>query len=138
MTRTQFMLLELPKITDSRGSLSFLEANRHIPFEIRRAFYLYGVPEGEERAGHALTRCHQFILAMSGSFEVIVDDGVVKEHFLLGRSDCGLYVPPLFWRELRDFSKDSVCLVLASELYDPADYIDDYSEFKRKVGADKK
>ncbi len=127
-------ILELPKVTDPRGNLTFVEAGRHIPFEIKRVFYLYDVPSGEMRAGHALRQCHQFIIAMSGSFDLIVDDGRRKERFHLNRSDCGLYVPPLVWREIENFSTNSVCLVLASEFYHEADYYDDYEEFKRVVG----
>lgn len=131
-------LLELPKITDRRGSLSFAEARRHIPFAIKRIFYLYDVPAGETRAAHALKTCHQFIVAISGSFEVNVDDGGVKQHFLLSRPDVGLYVPPLVWRELGAFSLNAVCMVLASEFYDDTDYLDEYADFVAAVGAQHK
>lgn len=138
MNTPRCAILELPKIADPRGSLTFVEAARHVPFEIKRVFYLYDVPSGETRAGHALRNCHQFIIAMSGSFDLIVDDGAQKQHFHLNRSDCGLYVPPLMWREIENFSTNSVCLVLASEFYDEADYLDDYAEFKRVAGASRK
>ncbi len=128
-------LLELPKITDRRGSLSFAEARRHIPFEIKRIFYLYDVPAGETRAAHALKSCQQFIIAISGSFEVKVDNGSVKGRFLLDRPDVGLYVPPLVWRELGVFSPNAVCMVLASEFYDETDYLDEYADFAAAIGA---
>jgi len=118
-------------MTDPRGNLSFVEGARHVPFEIRRVFYLYDVPSGEKRAGHALRSCQQFIVAMSGSFDIVVDYGEKRERFRLNRSDCGLYVPPLIWREIENFSTNSVCLVLASEYYDIDDYLDVYEEFVR-------
>lgn len=127
MKRPVCRLLELPKITDPRGSLSFVEAGRHVPFEIRRIFYLYGVPVGETRAAHALKTCQQLIVAIAGSFDVMVDDTAAKNHYRLDRADCGLYVPPLVWREISGFSPNSVCLVLASEFFDADDYLDDYA-----------
>ena len=135
MKTTECKILELPKMTDPRGNLTFVEADRHIPFEIKRVFYLYDVPSGEARAGHALRRCEQFIIAMSGSFDLVVDYGTRRETFRLNRSDCGLYVPPLVWREIESFSTNSVCLVLASEFYDIDDYLDVYSDFRTTVGA---
>jgi dTDP-4-dehydrorhamnose 3,5-epimerase-like enzyme len=133
MNPRECKILELPKMTDPRGNLSFVEGGRHIPFEIRRAFYLYDVPSGETRAGHALRKCQQFIIAMSGSFDLVVDYGDRRQRFPLNRSDCGLYVPPMVWREIENFSTNSVCLVLASELYDIRDYVDVYPEFLREV-----
>jgi dTDP-4-dehydrorhamnose 3,5-epimerase-like enzyme len=138
MSLSRCTILELPKVADARGSLSFIEAARHIPFKIKRVFYLYDVPSGEARAGHALRKCQQFIIAMSGSFDVIVDDGGGKQRIHLNRSDCGLYVPPLVWRDIDTFSTNAICLVLASEFYDETDYLDEYSEFKRVVGAGSK
>lgn len=138
MSRNRCELLELPKISDPRGSLTFLEAGRHVPFEFKRSFYLYNVPAGEKRAAHALSSCQQFLIAVSGSFDVIADDGTTKQHFHLDRPDCGLYVPPRIWREISNFSANSVCLVMASEFYDAAEYIDDYATFSRTVGANKK
>jgi dTDP-4-dehydrorhamnose 3,5-epimerase-like enzyme len=135
MNHRECTILELPKMTDPRGNLTFVEAARHVPFEIRRVFYLYDVPSGETRAGHALRQCHQFIVAMSGSFDIVVDYGDRRERHQLNRSDCGLYVPPLVWREIENFSTNSVCLVLASEFYDIDDYLDVYSEFRKTVGA---
>lgn len=122
-------IIELPKINDPRGNLTFVESGRHVPFEIKRVFYLYDVPGGESRAGHALKSCHQFIIASSGSFDVIVDDGFEKRTFPLNRSYYGLYVPPLLWREIENFSSNSICTVLASEFYSAADYYYSYEQF---------
>ncbi len=127
-------LIELPKIGDPRGNLTFLENDSHIPFSIQRVFYLYDVPGGATRAGHALRSCDQFIVAMAGSFDVIVDDGRTKKTFHLNRSYIGLYVPPCIWRELENFSSGSVCLVLASEKYSEAGYYRDYDSFLRATG----
>jgi dTDP-4-dehydrorhamnose 3,5-epimerase-like enzyme len=128
-------IIELPKINDPRGNLTFIEGGRHVPFEIKRVFYLYDVPGGAMRAGHALKRCHQFIIANSGSFDVIVDDGTSRRRHALNRSYYGLYVPPLFWREIDNFSYGSVCTVLASEPYDAADYFYKYEEYREAVTA---
>ena len=126
---TKIKIIKLPKIYDARGSLTFIEYQKHIPFKIRRVFYLYDVPAGETRAGHALKECHQFIIAVSGSFNVIVDNGRNKFKFTLNRPYVGLHIPALCWRELEEFSSGSVCLVLASEPYDEACYIYSYDEF---------
>jgi len=128
-------IIELPKINDPRGNLTFLEADRHIPFQIKRVFYLYDVPGGADRAGHALKKCHQFLIAMSGSFDVIVYNGKDKERFHLNRSYYVLHLPPMFWREIDNFSSGSVCLALASECYDEKDYYREYKEYLRAVGA---
>lgn len=130
----QCRIMDLPRIADPRGNLTFIEAQRHIPFEIKRVFYLYDVPGGESRAGHALRTCEQFIVAMSGSFDVIVDDGRARSRFQMNRSYYGVYLPPRIWRELENFSSGSVCLVLASEPYDESGYYRDYAEFRRDVG----
>ncbi len=122
-------IIDLPKITDVRGSLSFIESFQHIPFEIQRVFYLYDVPGGATRAGHALKTCQQFLIAISGSFEVVIDDGFNRQEYLLNRAYKGLLIPPLFWRELKNFSSGSVCLVLASEPFDVDDYFNDYEDF---------
>lgn len=122
-------LIDLPKITDVRGNLTFIEGNRHVPFDIRRVYYLYDVPGGAERGGHAHKELHQLIVAMSGSFDVVLDDGGEKKRFHLNRSYFGLYVCPMIWREIDNFSSGSVCMVLASNLYDEADYFRDYQEF---------
>lgn len=122
-------LIALPKINDPRGNLTFIEGGRHVPFEIRRVYYLYDVPGGSERGGHAHKALHQLIIAMSGSFDVVLDDGREKKRVHLNRSYCGLYVSPMIWRELDNFSSASVCMVLASNLYDEDDYYRDYQEF---------
>lgn len=124
-------LVDLPKVTDPRGNLTFVEGGRHIPFEIRRVFYLYDVPGGETRAGHANISLEQFIVAATGSFDVVVDDGYERKRFFLNRSYYGLYIPAMIWREIENFSSGSVCLVLASGYYDAGDYHRDYGEFQR-------
>lgn len=128
-------IIELPKITDPRGNLTFVEGSAHVPFEIRRVYYLYDVPGGAERGGHGHKALHQLIIAMSGSFDVVLDDGTAKKRFHLNRSYYGLYVCPMIWRELDNFSSGSVCMVLASNLYDEFDYYRDYSEFRAALGA---
>jgi hypothetical protein len=127
-------LIELPKINDPRGNLTFIEAGRHIPFQIKRVFYLYDVPGGADRGGHALKNCHQFLIAMSGSFDVVVYDGKEKQKFQLNRSYYGLHLPPMIWREMDNFSSGSVCLALASEPYDEKDYYREYNQFLLAVG----
>jgi len=124
-------LIELPKVEDRRGNLTFIEENRHIPFEIKRVYYLYDVPGGETRGGHAHYALQQFIIAASGSFDVVLDDGSSTERHHLNRSYYGLYIPSMIWRELDNFSSGSVCLVLASELFNEQDYIRDYDTFKK-------
>lgn len=123
-------IIELPKITDPRGNLTFVESLKHVPFEIRRVYYLYDVPGGESRAGHAHKTLQQLIIAVSGSFDVIIDDGKSRQTFHMNRANLGLYVPPMVWRELNNFSSGSVCLVLASALYSEEDYIRTYESFK--------
>jgi hypothetical protein len=127
--------IELPKITDPRGNLSFIEGGEHIPFDIKRVYYLYDVPGGSDRGSHAHKNLHQFIVAMSGSFDVILDDGLEKKRFHLNRSYYGLYVCPMMWRDLDNFSSGAVCMVLASTKYEESDYIRDYDEFIKKVQA---
>ncbi|NJR15840.1 MAG: WxcM-like domain-containing protein [Calothrix sp. CSU_2_0] len=121
--------VNLPKINDPRGNLTFIESGKHIAFDIKRVFYLYDVPGGANRAGHALKNCQQFLIAMSGSFDVVLDDGYEKKRFHLNRSYYGLYICPMIWREIDNFSSGSVCMVLASAFYDEADYYRDYEEF---------
>lgn len=127
-------VIDLPKIHDPRGNLTFIEGQNHIPFDIQRVYYLYDVPGGAERGGHAHKALHQLIIAMSGSFDVTVDDGKEKQRIHLNRSYNGLYVCPMIWRELDNFSSGSVCMVLASNIYNEADYYRDYAEFIRASG----
>lgn len=129
MTVNDVKLIELPKFLDARGNLSFAEQNNHVPFEIKRTYWIYDVPGGENRGGHAFTQTEEFIIALSGSFDVIVDDGINKRTFTLNRSYYGLYIPNGLWRELNNFSTNSLALEFASTEYDPADYIRDYDEY---------
>lgn len=124
-------LIDLPKIQDphGRGNLTFIESERHIPFEIKRVYYLYDVPGGSLRAGHAHKELQQFLIAMSGSFDVMVDDGDKRARFHLCRSYYGLYIPSMIWRELDNFSSGSVCMALASDFFQEADYYRHYSDF---------
>ena len=125
----QCRIIHLPKITDARGNLTFVEGMQHIPFEIKRVYYLYDVPGGGERAGHAHRRLEQYIIAASGSFDVVLDNGFERKRVHLNRSYYGLYIPSMIWREIDNFSSGSVCLVLASEHYDENDYYRDYQKF---------
>ena len=129
MSLEQCKIIELPKIGEPRGNLTFIEGQRHIPFDIKRVYYLYDVPGGAERGGHAHKGLHQLIVAMSGSFDMVLDDGKEKKRFHLNRSYYGLYVCPMIWREMDNFSSGAVCLVLASNLYDEADYYRNYDDF---------
>jgi len=124
---------DLPRINDPRGNITFVEANRHIPFDIRRVYYLYDVPGGAERGGHAHKALHQLIIAMSGSFDIHLDDGYAKKIIRLNRSYSGLYVCPMIWREIDNFSSGAVCMVLASDYYDESDYYRDYNLFVNDV-----
>ena len=122
-------IIHLPKFLDSRGNLSFIEQENHIPFVIRRTYWLYDVPGGESRGGHAYRENQEFIVALSGSFDVILDDGIEKQTFTLNRSYDGLYVPKGMWREMENFSTNSLALILSSTDYNANDYIRDYDEF---------
>jgi dTDP-4-dehydrorhamnose 3,5-epimerase-like enzyme len=124
-------IIDLPKVADARGNLTFIEANRHVPFDIRRVYYLYDVPGGAERGGHSHKTLQQILIALSGSFDVVLDDGQRRVRHHLNRSYSGLYIPPMVWREIDNFSSGSVCLVLASEYFDEADYFRCYNEFCR-------
>jgi dTDP-4-dehydrorhamnose 3,5-epimerase-like enzyme len=127
-------LIELPKIADPRGNLTAVEGGIQIPFEIRRVYYLYDVPGGATRGGHAHKALEQLIIAMSGSFDVVLDDGREQRRFHMNRSYFGLYVCPMTWRELDDFSSGSVCLVLASQKYTEDDYYRDHGAFLEAAG----
>lgn len=122
-------IIELPRINDPRGNLSFLEQKNHIPFEIKRTYWIYDVPGGEARGGHAFKQNQEFIVALSGAFDVIVDDGSQKKKFTLNRSYYGLYVPAGLWREMENFSTNSLALEFGSRHYGVCDYIRDYDEF---------
>lgn len=129
MSLSDCRIIDLPKITDPRGNLTFVENQTHIPFDIKRVYYTYDVPGGAERGGHAHKELKQLIIAMSGSFDITLDDGFEKKKFHLNRSYFGLYVCPMIWREIDNFSSGSVCMVLASELYSEADYYREYEAF---------
>ena len=122
-------IIELPKFADPRGNLSFVEQEEHIPFVIRRTYWLYDVPGGECRGGHAYKENQEFIVALSGSFDVVLDDGTEKKTFTLNRSYYGLYVPKGLWREMENFSTNSLAMILSSTDYDENDYVRDYDEF---------
>jgi dTDP-4-dehydrorhamnose 3,5-epimerase-like enzyme len=126
-------IIELPKITDPRGNLTFVESQRHVPFDIKRVYYTYDVPGGTQRGGHAHKELKQLIIAMSGSFDITLYDGFQKKKFNLNRSYFGLYVCSMIWREIDNFSSGSVCLVLASEFYSEADYYREYEGFLNAV-----
>jgi dTDP-4-dehydrorhamnose 3,5-epimerase-like enzyme len=129
MTLDNVEILHLPKILDERGNLSFIEGGNHIPFKIERTYLIYDVPGGEIRGGHAYQELDEFIIALSGSFDVVLDDGNEKKTFSLNRSYYGLYVPKMIWRSLENFSTNSLCLILASKKYDEGDYIRDYTHY---------
>ena len=122
-------IIQLSKITDLRGNLSVIEELKDIPFKIERTYWIYDVPGGEKRGGHAYKENQEFIVALSGSFDVILDDGIVKKTFSLNRSYNGLYVPKGMWREMNNFSTNSLALVISSTRFDASDYIRDYQEF---------
>jgi len=124
-------IVELPKFLDARGNLSFVEQNNHIPFEIERTYWIYDVPGGEFRGGHAYRTNEEFIIALSGAFDVVVDDGQEKKTFLLNRSYYGLYVPAGLWREMKNFSTNSFALEFGSTQYDEKDYVRYYNEFRK-------
>jgi uncharacterized RmlC-like cupin family protein len=126
-------LVELPVVHDPQGNLTFIEQRRHIPFDIARVYHTYDVPGGARRGGHAHRECEEMLVAMSGSFEVEIDDGVNRKSVRLNRSYVGLYLPPMIWRDLVDFSSGSVCMVLASAYFEESDYIRDYDDFKSAV-----
>lgn len=127
-------IIDLPKFWDLRGNLSFAEQNNHVPFEIKRTYWIYDVPGGENRGGHAFKETEEFIIALSGAFEVVIDDGNERKTFVLNRSYYGLYIPKGMWREMVNFSTNSLALEFASTVYDEKDYVRDYDEYlKLKV-----
>lgn len=127
-------VIDLPKIEDARGNLTFIENSNHIPFDISRVYYLYDVPGGSDRGAHAHKNLHQFMIAMAGSFDVLLDDGRNTRKFTLNRSYLGIYICPMMWRYIDNFSSGAVCMVLASAPYDETDYIRDYTAFRQAVG----
>ncbi|MBR3565426.1 MAG: WxcM-like domain-containing protein [Paludibacteraceae bacterium] len=126
-------IIQLPKILDHRGNLSFIESNYHIPFKIERTFWIFDVPGDESRGGHAYKNTEEFIVALSGSFDVVINDGVNETIFHMNRSYYGLYVPKMMWREMRNFSTNSLALVLTSTPYCADDYIRDFNLYKQQV-----
>lgn len=126
-------LIQLPKFLDARGNLSFVEEFKHIPFKIERTYWIYDVPGGESRGGHAYKENQEFIVSLSGSFDVILDDGHERKVYSLNRSYYGLYVPKGIWREIDNFSTNSLALILSSTPYNPDDYIYDYQQFKSLI-----
>ncbi|MCB5249613.1 MAG: FdtA/QdtA family cupin domain-containing protein [Candidatus Cloacimonadales bacterium] len=130
MKLSDIQKIQLPKIEDDRGNLSFVESNNHIPFDIKRSYLIYDVPGGQIRGGHAYRTLNEFIIALSGSFDLVLDDGDERKVFSLNRSYYGIYVPKMIWKNLENFSTNAVCLVLASDYYNANDYIRNYDEFK--------
>lgn len=126
-------IIELPKVLDRRGNLSFVEESKHIPFKIERSYWIYDVPGGEVRGGHAYKENQEFIIALSGSFDVTLDNGIEKERYSLNRSYYGLYIPKGMWRQMDNFSTNSLALILASTKYNVSDYIYDYDLFKKEA-----
>lgn len=131
MELTKPQIIRLPKITDPRGNLSVIQSLDNLPFSIARCYWVYDVPSGMDRDGHAFYTSSELIVSLSGSFSVETDDGHENQTFLLNRPDVGLYLPPMVWRNLKDFSTNAVAMLLSSELYDPADYINDYNLFRQ-------
>ena len=134
MSISDCRIIDLPKFLDPRGNLSFAEQNNHVPFEIKRTYWIYDVPGGENRGGHAFKETEEFIIALSGAFDVIVDDGNEKKIFTLNRSYYGLYIPKGMWREMVNFSTNSLALEFASTVYDESDYVRDYNEYLKLKG----
>lgn len=133
MSLSKAKLIELPKITDKRGSLSFVEGNRDIPFTIKRIYYLYDSHPNSERGAHGHKKLEQVIIPLAGSFNFILDDGYNRQSFFMDKPWVGLYVPPMMWRDVNNFSPNSVCLVLASDIYEEEDYYRNYQEFLNAV-----
>lgn len=128
-----YKIINLPKIVDDRGNLSFIEQNNHIPFEIKRVYWIYDVPGGEIRGSHAYKTLNEFIVALSGSFDVVLNDGKKEKKFALNRSYYGLYVPKMYWRRIENFSTNSLALIMADDFYKEDDYLRDFEEFKSLV-----
>jgi len=133
LSLSQCRIINLPKIEDARGNLTFVEGGNHIPFDIKRVYYLYDVPGGSDRGAHAHRNLHQFMIAMSGSFDLTLSDGYEEKTFHLNRSYFGIYICPMMWRYLDNFSSGAVCMVMASAFYDENDYIRDHDQFIKEV-----
>lgn len=129
-TLSDVRILNLPKFEDLRGNLTFIQEHLHVPFTIERAYWIYDVPGGQARGAHAFKEQRELIVALSGSFDVLIDDGIEQRTITLNRSYHGLYIPPTLWREMNNFSTNSLALVISSTSYDPDDYIRDYEAFK--------
>lgn len=127
-------LIDLPKIVDARGNLTFVEGGRHVPFAFPRVYWLYDVPGGERRGGHAYRLLDELLIALSGSFDVVLDDGTTRATVHMSRPNSGLFVPRMTWRHLENFTTNGVCLILASTAYDESDYVRDYDEFRQLKG----
>lgn len=134
MAEGMHKVIDLPRIADPRGNLTFIESDRHVPFEIRRVFYLYDVPTGNDRGAHAHKKLHQFLICLAGSFDVTLDDGTNQSTVHLNRPWKGLHIPPMVWAAEVNFDPGSICLVLASDFFDESDYYRDYGEFLKAVG----
>lgn len=134
MTKETYKIIDLPKITDPRGNLTFVESGRHVPFEVKRVFYLYDVPTGNDRGAHAHKTLHQFLICLAGSFDVTLDDGKSQDTVHLNRPWKGLHIPPMVWAAEVNFDPGSICLVLASDFFDEADYYRNYDQFLKAVG----
>jgi hypothetical protein len=133
----QCRVIEFPKIADHRGNLTFIEESRHVPFDVKRVFYVYDIPSGESRGAHAHKTLHQVLICLSGGLEVHLDDGVNRQTVHLNRPWLGLYIPPMTWASEGDFDSGTVYLVLTSDFYNEADYVRDYDEFLARAGADR-
>ncbi|MDB5251877.1 MAG: hypothetical protein JWP27_1046 [Flaviaesturariibacter sp.] len=130
-TLTRPHIIELPKIPDQRGNLSFFQNDSPIPFTMERVYWIYDVPGGEQRGGHAYRTLQEFVVALSGSFEVLLSDGREEQRFLLNRSYYGLYIPPLYWRQMENFSTNSLALIVADKAFDEGDYVREFSRFQQ-------
>jgi hypothetical protein len=126
-------VITLSKISKRSGNITIVSNNQELPFEVKRVFYLYDIPGGESRGGHAHFECHQFLVAASGAFEVLLDDGKIQRQVMLNRPDIGLHIPPMIWASEINFSSGSICLVLASHMYDERDYVRQYTSFKSLI-----
>lgn len=129
----QCRLIQLPMVSHPSGGLTFLEGDRHVPFAIKRVYFIHGVPSGSRRGAHAHLALHQVLVAANGSFEVILDDGTTRRSFVLGDPNQGLYICPMIWRELVGFSEGAVCLAIASEYFSENDYVRDYAHYLQKL-----